>query len=44
VIALAPAGAAGGVAAAVAARFAQKGWRAPAITPVQPAQGARRLA
>jgi galactokinase len=43
VIALAPAWAAGGVAAAVAARFAQQGWQAPAITPVQPAQGARRL-
>jgi galactokinase len=44
VIALAPAGAVGGVATAVAARFAQQGWQAPAITPVQPAQGARRLA
>ncbi|HEY6275371.1 MAG TPA: galactokinase [Streptosporangiaceae bacterium] len=43
VIALAPAGAADEVAAAVTARFAGQGWRAPAITPAQPAQGARQL-
>jgi galactokinase len=43
VIALAPTAAAAGVAATVAARFARKGWRAPAITSTQPAPGARRL-
>jgi galactokinase len=43
VIALAPAAAAAGVSAAVTARFARQGWRAPAITPAQPGPGARRL-
>lgn len=43
VIALAPAGVVGDVAAAVAARFARHGWRAPAITQTQPSQSARRI-
>ena len=43
VIALAPAAAAAGVSAAVMARFARQGWRAPAMTPAQPGPGARRL-
>jgi galactokinase len=43
VIALAPAAAAAGVSAAVMARFARQGWRAPAISPAQPGPGARRL-
>jgi len=43
VIALAPACAAAGVSAAVAARFARQGWRAPVITPTRPSQSARRL-
>jgi galactokinase len=44
VIALAPAGAASGVAAAVSGAFAGQGWQAPAIRPAQPAAGARQLA
>jgi galactokinase len=43
VIALAPAGAAGSVAAAVTGAFAGRGWQAPAISPAQPAPGARQL-
>jgi galactokinase len=43
VIALAPAGAAAAVAGAVADRFARQGWRAPAMVPTQPSQGAARL-
>jgi galactokinase len=43
VIALAPAGAASGVTAAVTAAFAGQGWLAPAIGPAQPANGAGRL-
>ena len=43
VIALAPAGAASNVAAAVTAAFAGRGWPAPAIGPVQPAAGACQL-
>jgi galactokinase len=43
VIALVPADAAAGVAAAVAARFAGQGWRAPVIALTQPSQGACRL-
>jgi galactokinase len=43
VIALTPAGAVAGVAEAVGDAFDRRGWRAPAITPVQPAQGAARL-
>jgi galactokinase len=43
VIALAPAGAAGAVAAAVTGVFAGQGWQAPAIRPAQPAPGARQL-
>jgi galactokinase len=43
VIALAPAGAAVVVADVVAGTFARRGWRAPAITPAQPSQGASRV-
>jgi galactokinase len=43
VIALAPAGAASGVTAAVTAAFTRQGWQAPAIRPVQPFPGARQL-
>jgi galactokinase len=43
VIALAPAGAASGVTAAVTGAFAGQGWQAPAIRPVQPVPGARQL-
>ena len=43
VIALAPAGTASAVAAAVTAAFAAQGWLAPAIWPAQPAAGAGRL-
>jgi galactokinase len=43
VIALVPADAAAGVAAAVAARFAGQGWRAPVTALTQPSQGACRL-
>jgi galactokinase len=43
VIALAPADAAAGVAAAVAAKFAERGWQPPVIALTQPSQGARRL-
>ncbi len=43
VIALAPAGAASGVAAAVTSAFAGQDWLAPAIRSAQPAQGARQL-
>jgi galactokinase len=43
VIALAPAGGAAGVAEEAADWFARQGWRAPAITPVQPSAGAARL-
>jgi galactokinase len=43
VIALAPDGTAGAIADAVAASFADHGWRPPVITQTQPAQGARRL-
>jgi galactokinase len=42
-LALVPPGATADVAAAVAARFARQGWRAPMIAPAQPSQGARRL-
>ena len=43
VIALVPDDATASVAAAVAARFAGQGWRAPVISLTQPSQGARRL-
>jgi galactokinase len=43
VIALAPATGVRGVAGAVEAVFGRLGWRAPVITPVQPAQGAARV-
>jgi galactokinase len=43
VLALAPAGADAGVAGAVADAFARQGWQAPAVTPVQPSQGAARV-
>jgi galactokinase len=43
VIALAPAAAASDVTAAVTGAFARQGWQAPAIRPVQPVPGARRL-
>jgi galactokinase len=43
VIALAPDAAAAGVAGVVADVFGRQGWRAPVITPTQPAQGAVRL-
>ncbi len=43
VIALVPGGVLAGAADAVADTFAQRGWPAPAITPVQPSQGAVRL-
>jgi galactokinase len=43
VIALMPAAAAAGVAAAVTARFARLGWQAPSISPAWPSPGARRL-
>ncbi len=43
VIALAPEAAAASVAGAVADVFGRRGWRAPVITPTQPAQGAVRL-
>jgi galactokinase len=43
VIALGPAGAAEAITAAVTARFADHGWRPPAIAQAQPAPGARRL-
>jgi galactokinase len=43
VIALVPAEAAAGLAAAVTARFAAEGWRRPDIAPAEPAAGAARL-
>jgi galactokinase len=43
VIALAPAAAAAGVTGAVTDVFGRRGWRAPVITPTQPAQGAVRV-
>ena len=43
VIALVPAAATADVTAAVTTRFAQRGWRSPAITPVEPSRGACRL-
>lgn len=43
VIALAPAGTADDVAAAVVTRFTRLGWRAPSITNALPSPGARRL-
>jgi galactokinase len=43
VIVLAPAGAAAGVADAVASAFARRGWRAPATMSTQPSPGASRL-
>jgi galactokinase len=43
VIALVPAEAAAGVAAAVTARFAAEGWRRPDIAPAEPAEGAARV-
>ncbi len=43
VIALAPAGAADGVAAAVTGVFAGRGWQAPAVRPARPAPAARRM-
>ncbi|HUZ51048.1 MAG TPA: galactokinase [Streptosporangiaceae bacterium] len=43
VIALAPAAAAGSVAAAVAGRFARQNWRPPVITQTEPSQSAQRL-
>jgi galactokinase len=43
VIALAPAGGTVGVAGAVADAFARQGWRAPAVRPAEPSQGAARV-
>jgi galactokinase len=43
VIALAPAGVAAAVTAEVEARFARRGWRAPAVTRTQPSQSAHKL-
>jgi galactokinase len=43
VIAVVPAAATADVAGAVTTRFAQHGWRSPAITSAEPSQGARRL-
>jgi galactokinase len=43
VIALVPAELSGAVSDAVAAQFGRRGWRPPAVTPVVPSQGARRV-